>query len=177
MLPSSIRLDLTPEDREVKRQLGKCLPRAYSNLIRLDIPSSSGVSPSCSLLSRSPQPPTMETSLRGPLVVKLTRGELQARVELLAKKKRSVKRKAKDPHESSLPARGKAPKLGVSVPLSPVKERGSHAQVRVRGQALPSLAEVSEEAGAQCRSSSASGAKGSLRRVVGPPLKVPPIFV
>ena len=64
------------------------------------------------------------------------------------KKRRSVKRKAQDPPESSLLARGKAPKLGVSVPRSPVKEWGSHAQVRVRGQALPSLAEVSEEAGA-----------------------------
>ena len=42
---------------------------------------------------------------------------------------------------------------------------------------MPSLAEVSEEVGAHCRSSSASGAKGSLRRVAGPPLKVFPIFV
>ena len=37
---------------------------------------------------------------------------------------------------------------------------------------LPSLAEVSEEAGAQHCSSFASGAKGSSRRVIGPPLKV-----
>ena len=65
--------------------------------------------------------------------MKPTRGELQALVELLVKKKRSVKLKAKDPPKSSLPARGKAPNLGVSIPLSPVKERGSHAQVRVRG--------------------------------------------
>ena len=56
----------------------------------------------------------METSLGGPLVVKPTRGELRACVELLAKKKRSVKRRAQDPHEGSLPARGKVPKLGVS---------------------------------------------------------------
>ena len=115
-LPSGIRLDLTPEDREVKWQLGKFRPRAYSDLIRSDISSSSGVSSSCSSLLRSPLPPAMETSLGGPLTVKKTLGELQACVELLAKKKRRVKRKARDPPESSLLARSKASKLGVSVP-------------------------------------------------------------
>ena len=126
-LPSGIRPDLTLEDREVKRQLGKCRPRAYSDLIRSDIPGSSGVSPYCSPHSRSPSLPAMETSLGGPLVVKPTRGELQASVESLEKKRRSVKRKALDPPKSSLPARGKALKLGVSVPRFLVKERGSHA--------------------------------------------------
>ena len=177
MLPSSIHPDLTPKNKEVKRQLGKCHPRAYSDLIRSDIPSSSGVSPSCSPYSRSPPPPTMETSPGGPLAVKPTREELQARVESLAKKRRSVKRKAQDPPESSLLTRGKTPKLGVSVPPLLVKERGSHAEVRVRGQALPSLAEVFEVAGAQRRSSSAAGAKGSSRSAVEPPLKVLPISI
>ena len=115
-LPSSIRPDLTPEDKEVRRQLGKCRPRAYSDMTRSDIPGSSGVSPSYSPYSRSPMPPAMETSHGGPLAVKPTRGELRARVELLVKKRRNVKRKAQDPLESSLLARGKVPKLGVSVP-------------------------------------------------------------
>ena len=75
-LPSGIRLDLTPEDREVKRQLGKCHPQAYSDLIKSDIPSSSGVSPSCSTHSRSPSAPVMETFPGGPLAMKPTRGEL-----------------------------------------------------------------------------------------------------
>ena len=87
---------------------------------------------------RSPPPP----------VVKPTGEDLQVRVELLANKRRSAKRKAQDPPESSLPARGKAPKLGASILPLPVKERGSHAQFRVRGQALPSLAEVTEVTGA-----------------------------
>ena len=91
MLPSGIRPDLTLEDKEVKRQLGKCRPRAYSDLIKLDIPSSSGVSPSCSPDLRSASPRAMETSHEGPLTVKITREELQARVELLAKKRRSVR--------------------------------------------------------------------------------------
>ena len=133
-LLSGIRPDLTPKDKEVKRQLGKCRPRAYSDLIRSDILGSSGVSSSCSPCSTSPPPPTMETSPRGPLVVKPTRGELRACVELLAKKRRSIKRKAQDPPESSLLDRGKVSKLGVS-------DARSCAQVQVRGQALSSLAE------------------------------------
>ena len=117
-LLSSIRLDFTLEDREVKRQLGKCHSRAYSDLIKSDIPGSSSVSPSCSPCSTSPPPFSMETSPGGPLVMKPTRGELPARVELLAKKRRSVKCKAQDPPESSFLARGKVPKLGVSDPRS-----------------------------------------------------------
>ena len=162
-LLSGIHPDLTPEDREVKCQLGKCRPRAYSDMIKSDIPGSSGVSLSCSPCSTSPLPPAMETSPKGPLVVKLTRGELRASVELLAKKRRSIKRKAQDPPESSLLAWGKVSKLGVYDPRS-------RAQVQVRGQALSSLVEVSEVAGVQHRSSSAAGVKGSSRKVVEPPL-------
>ena len=83
-LLSGIHPDLTLEDREVKRQLGKYHPWAYSDLIRSDILGSSGLSPSCSPCLTSPSPPAMETSLGGPLVVKPTQGELRARVKLLA---------------------------------------------------------------------------------------------
>ena len=165
MLPLGIHPDLTLEDREVKRHLGKCRPWAYSNLTRLNIPSSSAVSLSCSSCSISPPPPAMETSPGGPLIVKPTRGELQARVELLAKKRRSVKRKAQDPHESSLLARGKVSKLGVSNPCL-------HSQVQVRGQVLSSLAKVSEVASAQRCSSSAIRVKGSSRKAAEPSLKL-----
>ena len=92
VLPLGIRPDLTLEDREVKWRLGKCRPWAYSDLIRSDITGSSGASPSSSPRSRSPPLPAMETSPGGPLAMKPTRGELRARVELLEKKKRSVKR-------------------------------------------------------------------------------------
>ena len=104
--------------------------------------------------------------------MKPTWEELQARVGLLPKKRRRAKRKAQAPPESSLPARGKILKLGASARPSLAKERGSQAQVRVRGQTLPSLAEVSEVVGAQRCSSSAAEAKGSLRRAAKPPLKV-----
>ena len=177
MLPLGIRLDLTPKDRKVKRQLDKCRPRAYSDLIRSDIPGSLGVRPSCSPCSTSPLPLAMETSPGGPLAMKPTQGELRSRVKLLAKKRRSVQCKAHDPPDSSILAQGKVSKLGVSIPQSPVKERGSYAQVRVRGQALSSSAEVSEVVGVQHRSPSAAGAKGSSRRAVEPPLKVLPISI
>ena len=112
----------------------------------------------------------METSPGGPLVVKPTRGELHARVELLAKRRRSVKHKAQDSPESSLPGRGKVLKLGVSDPCS-------SSQVPVKGQALSSSTGVSEVVGAQRRSSSTAGVKGSSRKAVEPPLKVLPISV
>ena len=158
VLPSGIRPKLTLEDRKVKRRLGKCCSRAYSDLIRSDIPDSSGVSPSSSPPSRSPPLPAMETSPRGPLVVKPTYGELRAPVELLAKKKRSIKRRAQDPPEGSPPAWGKVPKLGVS-------DLCSRSQVQVRGQAWSFSAEVSEVAGVHRHSSSVAIAKGSSRKV------------
>ena len=126
VLPSSICLNLNPEDREMKRRLGKCCPRKYSDLIKTDLPGSSGVSPSSSPRSKSPSLLAMETSPGGPLVVKPTQGELRVRVELLGKKKRSVKCRAQDPPRGSLQARGKVPKLGVSDPHS-------RTQAQVRG--------------------------------------------
>ena len=44
-LPSGARPDLSPEDEEVKRKLVKCAPRAYSELIRSDIPGLSDARP------------------------------------------------------------------------------------------------------------------------------------
>ena len=48
--PSGARPDHSPVDEEVKRMLVKCPPRAYSELIRSDIPGSSGASPRLSFL-------------------------------------------------------------------------------------------------------------------------------
>ena len=45
MFPLGIRPDLSSEDKGVKRQLAKCLPRVYYELIRSDIPGPSGVNP------------------------------------------------------------------------------------------------------------------------------------
>ena len=99
---SGICPSLSPKNEEVKRKLAKCRPRVYSELIRSNILGPSGVSPSWASASRPTMPFVMKTSREGPSVVKPTREELQARVESLTKKKRSVKRKAQSPPESSL---------------------------------------------------------------------------
>ena len=121
MRSSNIRLGLSLEDEKMKRKLAKCRSRVYSELIRSNIFGPSGVSPSQAPPSRPSLPFVMKTSREGPLVMKPTQEELQARVKSLAKKKRSVKRKARAPLESSLVIRGKVPRLGAPSPLSTAK--------------------------------------------------------
>ena len=62
---------------------------------------------------------------------------------------------------------GKIPRLGAYSPLSTSKERGSSNQVPMRGQAPPSMAEVSKVA----------GSKNPSGRTAEPPLEVLPIYV
>ena len=165
---SGIRPDLSPEDRIVKQKLAKCLPCAYFELIRSDILGSSG--------SRSSRPATlrpsplsiMKFSHDGPPVVKPTKGELQARVETLSRRSRSVKRKPLDSLEKGHPAWGKIPRLGTSF-------SSLSAHVRVQGQVLPPPAEVPRALSLQLRSASAVKAKDSSRRAAKPPLEVVPI--
>ena len=122
MLPSSICLDLNSEDKEVKQQLVKCLPRVYSKMIILNIPGPFGVKLSPPPALRPSLPSIMKPSREGPSAVKPTQEELQARVESLAKKKRSIKRKAQALPESSPAIRGKILRLGASSPPSIAKK-------------------------------------------------------
>ena len=101
MRSSSIRPDLSPEDRVVKRKLAKCLLHAYSELIRSDIPGSSGSKSSRPSTLRPSPPSVMKFSYERPPVVKSTKGELQARVETLSRRSRSAKRKSQDFLEKS----------------------------------------------------------------------------
>ena len=94
MRSSGIRPDLSPEERDVKLKLAKCLPRAYSALIKLDIPGSSGSKSSRSYALRPSPPSVMRLSHERPPVFKPTKGELQARVETLSRRSRSVKQKS-----------------------------------------------------------------------------------
>ena len=116
---------LSPEDEEVKRRLVRCHPQAYSELIRSDIPGPSSAKPVRLPVLRSSPSSVMKPSLPPisksssslalePLIAKPTRGELQARLEMLAKKKRSVKRKNQASPKGFPPARGKILKVGVS---------------------------------------------------------------
>ena len=88
MLPSSICPDLSSRDEKVKQQLAKCLPRAYSELIRSYIHGPSGVNPSRPPALRPSLPFVMKPSREGPSTVKPTQEELQARVELSHWKRR-----------------------------------------------------------------------------------------
>ena len=110
---------------------------------------------------------SLKPSREGPFAVKPTWEVLQARVESLAKKKRSVKRKAQAPPESSLAIWGKIVRLGASSPPLTAKVWGSFDQVSARGQAPPPMAEVSK----------AAGPKNHSGRSVEPPLEVLPISV
>ena len=147
---SSARPDLSPEDEEVKRKLVRCASRAYSELIKSDIPGPSGARPSRlpflrsspfsvmkPLVSKSSSPSVSE-----PLIAKPTLGELRARLEVLAKKNRSVKRKPPTSPEGCPPARGKILKVGASSsPLSAVRagdsERGGRTAVKAPLEVLP----------------------------------------
>ena len=100
---SGIRPDLSPEDKVVKRNLANCPPRAYSELIRSDIPGSLGSRSSRPATLRPLPPSVMKFSHDGPPVVKPTKGELQARVETVSQRSQSVKQKTLDSLEKGRP--------------------------------------------------------------------------
>ena len=87
MWPSGIRPSLGPEDEEVKRKLVKCSPRAYSELIRSDIPGSFGSKSSWPPALRPSPPSVTKSTHEGPPVVKPTWEELWARVEALSRRR------------------------------------------------------------------------------------------
>ena len=111
---SGIRPDLSLEDKIVKRKLAKCLPRAYSELIKSDIPGSSGPRSSRPATLRPSPPSVIKLSQDGPPVIKPTKGDLLARVETLSRRSRSVKQKTLDSLEKGRPAWGKVSRLGTS---------------------------------------------------------------
>ena len=170
MRSSGIHPVLSPKDRVVKRKLAKCLPRAYSELIRSDIPGSSGSKSSRPSTLRPSPPSVMKFSHDKPPVVKPTKGEIQARVEKLSRRSRSVKQKPQDSLERSHLTWGKAPRLGTS-------SSSPSAHVRAQGQVSPSPVEVQRVPSSQPRSTSVAKAKDSSGRVAEPPLEVMPISI
>ena len=170
MCLSGIHPDLSPEDKVIKWELVECLSRAYSELIRSDIPGSSGLRSSRPAALRPTPPPVMKFSHDGPPVVKPTKGKFLARVETLSWRSRSVKLKTLDSLEKGRPSWGKVPKLGTS--------SSSHStHVQVQGQVLSPPAEVSRAPSSQPRSDSATKAKDSSGRAAEPPMEVMPITI
>ena len=84
--------------------------------------------------------------------MKPSKEELQARVELLAKKKRSAKRKVLAAPESSHVARGRVPKSGVSSSLSSIWDQGSPGGSWARVRPPHPVAEVLKVTDPQLRS-------------------------
>ena len=132
--PSGVRPGLSLEDEEVKRKLTKCASHAYSELIRSDMTGPSGERPAQLPFLRSSPLSVMKPhaskssspSVSEPLIAKPTWGKLRAHLEVLAKKKRSVKRKPPTSLEGYPPARGKILKVGASSsPSSAVGARDS----------------------------------------------------
>ena len=112
----------------------------------------------------------MKSSHVGLPVAKPTKGELLARVEMLSRRSRSVKRKTPDSLEKGRPAWGKVPRLGTSL-SSP------STHTRVQGQVSLPLVEVPKAPSSQLRSGSATKAKDSSGKAVEPSLEVMPITV
>ena len=150
--------------------MAKCLPRTYSELIRSDIPGSSGSRSSRPAALRPIPPSVIKLSHDGPPATKPAKGELLARVETLSRKSRSVKRKNLDSLVKGGPSWGKVPKLGSS-------SSSPSAHVRVRGQVMPPSSEVLRAPSLQPRSVSAAKARDSSGRAAEPPLEVMSIIV
>ena len=123
--PTGVWPGLSPEDEEVKQKLVKCPPHAYSEFIRSDILGPFGARPArLPFLRPFPRfvmkpslPPISKShssSVLEPFVAKPTRGKLRARLEVLAKKKRSVKRKTQALLEGCPLTQGKILKVGAS---------------------------------------------------------------
>ena len=132
--------------------MAKCLPRVYSELIRSDIPGSSGSRSFRPATLRSSSPSVMKFSHVGPPVAKPTKGEPLARVEMLSLRSWSVKRKTPDSLEKGRSSWGKVPRLGTS-------SSSPSTHTRVQGQVLLPLAEVPKAPSSQLRSGSAAKPK------------------
>ena len=82
--------------------------------------------------SLPPVSKSSSSSALKPLIAKPTRGELRARVEVLGKKRRSIKRKTHASSEGCPLARGKTLKVGVfSKPLSTIGAGDSSGRAAV----------------------------------------------
>ena len=85
--------------------------RSYAELLRSDIPSSSGLKSARSSALRPSPPSTLGVFSFGPAVAALTRGEILVHLEGISRKPRSVKRRKTDSPERDQPAPTKVQKL------------------------------------------------------------------
>ena len=140
------RLDLSDEDAAVALALTECSARSYAELLRSDIPSSSGLKSARSSALRPSPPSTLGVFSFGPAVAAPTRGEILVHLEGISRKPRSVKRRKTDSPERDQPAPTKLQKL--EAPSSLLVQRPKRASsplaplVLDPERASPPLAEV-----------------------------------
>ena len=143
---SDARLDLGDEDAAVALALTECSARSYAELLRSDIPSSSGLKTAKSSALRPSPPSTLGVFSFGPAVAAPTRGEILVHLEGISRKPRSVKRRKTDSPERDQSAPAKVQKL--EAPSSLLIQRPERASSPLASLVLepeqdpPSLAEV-----------------------------------
>ena len=143
---SDALLDLRDEDAAVALALTECSARSYAELLRSDIPSSSGLKSTRSSALRPSPPSTLGVFSFGPAVAAPTRGEILVHLEGISRKPRSVKRRKTDSPERDQPAPTKVHKL--EAPSSLLVQRPERASPPLASLVLeperdsPPLAEV-----------------------------------
>ena len=143
---SDARLDLSDKDAAVALTLTECSARSYAELLRSDIPGSSGLKSARSSALRPSPPSTLGVFSFGPAVAAPTRGEILVHLEGISRKPRSVKRRKTDSPERDQSAPTKVQKL--EAPSSLLVKRPEWASSPLASPVLepeqdsPSLAEV-----------------------------------
>ena len=143
---SDARLDLSDEDAAVALALTECSAHSYAELLRSDIPSSSGLKSAKSSALRPSPPSTLGVFSFGPAVAAPTQGEILVHLEGISRKPRSVKRRKIDSPERDRPAPTKVQKL--EAPSSLLVQRPERASSPLASLVLeperdsPPLAEV-----------------------------------
>ena len=143
---SDARLDLSDEDAAVALALTECSARSYAELLKSDVPSSSGLKSAKSSTLRPSPPSTLGVFSFGPAVAAPTRGEILVHLEGISRKPRSVKRRKTDSPERDQSAPAKVQKL--EAPSSLLVQRPERASSSLASPVFepergsPSLAEV-----------------------------------
>ena len=178
---SDARLDLSDEDTAVALALTECSARSYAELLRSDIPTSSGLKPAkSSVLKPSPSSNLGVFSFRHAAAAP-TRGEILVHLEGISRKPRSAKRKKTDSPKRDQPVRAKVRKL--EAPSSPLVQRSEWASPSLASPVLgperdsPSLAEVPPILGPVPFSESIAEARNPSSEDGIQPLAVMPITV
>ena len=122
---SDARLDLSDEDAAVALALTECSARSYAELLRSNIPSSSGLKPVRSSALRPSPSSTLGVFSFAHAAAAPTRGEILIHLEGISRKSRSVKRKKKNYPKRDQPAPTKVQKS--EAPSSPLVQRSERA--------------------------------------------------